>query len=86
MDFLARRDEVTAGGTAIRIVAGADDDEHGFLVPAREFAALTGADLHELPGVGHALAEEPGAEPAPQTDGARRADALAAEWLRTHLR
>jgi pimeloyl-ACP methyl ester carboxylesterase len=85
MDFLARADEVTAGEVAIRMVAGADDDA-GFLVPAREFSRVTGADLHELVGVGHALAEEPGVDAAPQTEGARRADALTADWLRAHLR
>jgi len=85
MDFVARADEVTAGGAAIRIVAGSDDNEAAFLVPAREFARTTAADLHELPGVGHALAEEPGVDAAPQTAGAARADALAADWLQTQL-
>jgi len=85
MDFLARAAEVTAAGAAIRMIAGSDDEEAAFLVPARKFAATTGADLHELAGVGHALAEEPGVDPAPQTDGARRADALTVEWLRANL-
>ncbi|MEO8263584.1 MAG: hypothetical protein ABI566_13540, partial [Pseudolysinimonas sp.] len=78
MDFVARADDVSAAGAAIRMIAGSDDDEAAFLVPAREFAAATGAELHELAGVGHALAEEPGLDAAPQTAGARDADALAA--------
>lgn len=85
MDFVARAPEVAASGAAIRIVAGADDDAAAFLEPARAFAQATGAELHLVDGLGHALAEEPGVEPAPQTAGARRVDALAAEWLRTHL-
>ena len=42
-------------------------------------------DLAVVPGVGHALAEEPGVEPAPQTPGAAAVDRLAAEWFRLHL-
>lgn len=85
MDFIARAGEVTASGAAIRLIAGADDEEEAFLVPAREFARVTGAELHEQPGVGHALAEEPGVDAAPQTPGAVRADALTVEWLRANL-
>ena len=85
MDFIARADEVTAAGAPIRLIAGADDDEDAFLVSAREFARITGSDLHEQAGVGHALADEPGVEAAPQTDGAARADALTVEWLRANL-
>jgi hypothetical protein len=33
----------------------------------------------------HALAEQPGIEPAPQTEVAKRVDPIAAEWLREHL-
>jgi hypothetical protein len=33
----------------------------------------------------HALAEEPGIEPAPQTEVPKRVDPIAAEWLREHL-
>jgi pimeloyl-ACP methyl ester carboxylesterase len=84
MDFVARASEVVASGAALRVILGRDDDD-GMTGPARAFAAVTGADLHELEGVAHALAEEPGAEAAPQTEGAKRVDALATEWLRTHL-
>ena len=44
-----------------------------------------GADLQLLDGMKHALAEEPGIEPAPQTEVAKRVDPIAAEWLREHL-
>jgi hypothetical protein len=33
----------------------------------------------------HALADEPGIEPAPQTEVAKRVDTIAAGWLREHL-
>jgi hypothetical protein len=85
MDFVARAPELLATGAAIRVVAGADDSA-GATGPATAFAAATGADLHILPGLAHALAEEPGLEPAPQTPGAQQVDALAAEWFAQHLR
>lgn len=85
LDFVARSPELTATGAAIRIVAGADDDAGAILDVARRVAEATGADLHLLDGVAHALAEEPGIEAAPQTAAAARVDALAADWLRTHL-
>jgi hypothetical protein len=37
-------------------------------------------------GMGHALAEEPGVEAAPQTPAAAEVDRLASEWLGDHLR
>jgi hypothetical protein len=36
--------------------------------------------------MGHALAEEPGVEPAPQTAHAVKVDALAVEWFKRYLR
>jgi hypothetical protein len=35
--------------------------------------------------MGHALAEEPGTEPAPQLPCAKAVDRLAVEWRRRHL-
>ncbi|MET0725072.1 MAG: hypothetical protein ABWY36_01890 [Leifsonia sp.] len=84
MDFVARASEITATEAPVRVIAGLDDDPE-FVMPAREFAAATGADLQLMDGVGHALAEEPGVEPAPQTAAARRYDALAVEWFLEHL-
>ncbi|MEO5921931.1 MAG: hypothetical protein ABIQ01_12390 [Pseudolysinimonas sp.] len=85
MDFIARADEVKAAGADIRIISGADDDPDAFLKVAERFASEVGADYHVMDGVGHALAEEPGVESAPQTPGAAEEDALAVEWLREHL-
>ncbi|CAN5512514.1 prolyl oligopeptidase family serine peptidase [soil metagenome] len=84
MDFVARAAQVVAGRTALRVILGLDDAD-GMTGPARAFATATGADVHELPGVGHALADEPGIAPAPQTQGARMVDALAAAWLQENL-
>ena len=84
LDFVARSADATSTGAAVRVIAGADDG-NAALLPAEAFATAAGADLHVVDGVGHALAEEPGVEPAPQTDGARRFDALAAAWFREHL-
>lgn len=93
-DFVERAGEIAANGQpAVRFVIGADDDRDGFLAPAQRLcAALAGryddparADLVVVDGMGHALAEEPGIEPAPQTSYAAVADAHAVQWLRRHL-
>ena len=75
---------MVAAAADLRVVLGLDDED-GMTGPARAFAAATGADLHELAGVGHALAEEPGVRLAPQSEGAQRVDALAVDWLRERL-
>ena len=84
MDFVARAGEFTALGARLRVIVGADDDAV-FVDAARAFAAATGADLHVIDGVGHALAEEPGIKAAPQTAAAARFDALAVEWFGANL-
>ncbi|WP_082513634.1 MULTISPECIES: alpha/beta hydrolase family protein [unclassified Leifsonia] len=84
MDFVARADEITATDAAVRVIAGLDD-EPAFVGPARLFAVAAGADLQLMEGVAHALAEEPGMEPAPQTEAAADYDVLAVEWFSEHL-
>jgi pimeloyl-ACP methyl ester carboxylesterase len=84
LDYVTRAGELAASGAAIRIIVGADD------LPAMVDAAVRlgdalSADLHIMTDMAHALAEEPGIEPAPQSEDAKRVDPLAAEWLRTHL-
>lgn len=94
-DLVRRVDEFVAGGCPpVRIVVGADDDERGFVQPARDLAAaLTSAygvdhrvDLQVVAGMGHALAKEPGIRPAPQSEVSRAVDALATEWFGRFLR
>jgi hypothetical protein len=71
----------------------AEDDPAGFLDPARQlttalagrYADPTRVDVVTVPGMGHALAEEPGIEPAPQTPHAALVDRFAVDWLATHL-
>ena len=94
LDFASRAAEfVSAGQPAVRLVVGEDDDAEGFLQPAEQLhAALTTAyadparvDLVVVPAMEHALAEEPGVDPAPQTPAAATVDQHAVDWLTTHL-
>ncbi len=93
MDFVARAEEVARTHAAVKVIAGADDDSAGFLEPAAALReALAGryadpgrVDLATIAGMGHALAEEPGIEPAPQAPQAVEADRIAVEWLRRYL-
>jgi pimeloyl-ACP methyl ester carboxylesterase len=84
LDYEARASELTESGAAVRIIVGADD-EQAIVSSALTVAAAVGADLQLLDSMKHALAEEPGIEPAPQTEVAKRVDPIAAEWLREHL-
>ena len=83
LDFVARAGEITA---PTLLVVGAEDDRDGVLDPARALhAALPGSTLETVPGMVHALAEEPGVEAAPQTKEAAEVDRLAVGWFRRHL-
>jgi dienelactone hydrolase len=92
-DFLARADEIAATGAAVRLVVGADDDKEGFLLPAERLAAALAdragdpgrTDVVVVEGMAHALAEEPGLEPAPQTAAAATVDRHAVQWFARHL-
>lgn len=84
MDLVARAGEF--GETPVRVVVGADDHAEAIVAPARELVdALRVADLVEVPGLAHPLAEEPGVEAAPQWDLARQVDRLASEWFARHV-
>jgi pimeloyl-ACP methyl ester carboxylesterase len=84
LDYVTRADEVAAAGASIRVIVGADDAPF-MAEPAKRVAEAIGADVQVIPGMEHALAEEPGIEPAPQTEAARQVDPLAVEWLRLGL-
>ena len=71
-------------GAAIRIIVG-EDEEQAIVSSTLTVAAPVGADVQLLDDMEHALAEEPGIEPAPHTEVAKRVDPIAAEWLREHL-
>jgi pimeloyl-ACP methyl ester carboxylesterase len=94
LDFVARADEtVRAGQPAVRLIVGENDDREGFLEPAQRLRAALSeryddastVDLVVVPGMAHALAEEPGIEPAPQTSYAATVDRFAVEWLERYL-
>jgi pimeloyl-ACP methyl ester carboxylesterase len=91
LDFVARADELATAGPATLLVVGAEDDEEGFHAPAQ---ALRDAlvqrsvttELAVVAAMGHALAEEPGIEPAPQLPAAAEVDRFAVAWFARHLR
>jgi dienelactone hydrolase len=90
LDFVARADEVAACPATL-LVVGEDDDESGFKAPARQLRDALAqrsvqAELVVVPGMGHAFAEEPGIEPAPQLPAAAEVDRLAVGWFSRHLR
>lgn len=83
LDFVARAGELAAPAM---LVVGEDDDR-AFREPAAALAsAWQGSELVTVPGMGHALAEEPGVEPAPQTAHAAVVDRHAVGWFERHLR
>ncbi len=94
MDFVARADELAERGQpAVLLMVGADDDSEGFLEPAQlmqrtleaRYADPQRVELVVIPGMAHALAEEAGDEPAPQTEAAALVDGHAAHWLGRYL-
>ncbi len=94
LDFVARAAEVAlAGEPAVLLVVGEDDDPDGFQRPAgelrdalaKEYRDGDRVDLVSVPGMAHALAEEPGIEPAPQTRHAAAVDRHAVRWFRRYL-
>lgn len=93
-DFVARAPEIVAHGQpAVLLVVGEDDDVDGFRKPAEElhrrleatYADPTRVELIIVPNMAHALAAEPGIEPAPQTWQARTVDRRSVRWLEDHL-
>ncbi|NHC15666.1 alpha/beta hydrolase [Motilibacter deserti] len=94
LDFVARAGEFPAAGQpAVRIVVGSEDDLEGFLAPAQRLRDELAVryedpdrlDLVTVAGMGHGFAEEPGLEPAPQTECAEVVDGLAVAWLARFL-
>lgn len=93
LDFVARADEIARRGQPAVLLVVGGDDPRGFREPAEElreslasrYADPKDAELVVIPGMGHALAEEPGTEPAAHTEHATQVDAHAARWLQRHL-
>ena len=83
LDFVARAGSLQA---PTLLVVGEKDAPDGILEPAAALhEALPGSVLETVPGLGHALAEEPGTDPAPQTAGAAAVDRIVARWFRRWL-
>ncbi|MEV4412560.1 alpha/beta hydrolase [Catellatospora sp. NPDC049609] len=80
LDFVARAAEIDR---PLLMVVGEEDEKDAFRDPAeRLWAALpAGASLVTVPGLGHALAEEPGIDAAPQTAHAAQVDSILTDWL-----
>lgn len=90
LDFVARVPELARQGIPTLFVVGADDDTEGIVGPADELAAAlvhegVEAVVERIPDMAHAIADEPGLEPAPQNVIAAAVDDVVAAWLRQHL-
>ena len=94
LDFVARASEIARQQhepPVLVIVGGADDaafldsasDLHARLVNI--YADQDRVQLATIAGMPHALADEPGIEPAPQNADAAAVDRLAVDWFRRHL-
>ena len=95
LDFVARAQEfVAVGQPALRMIVGAEDDASGFRDPSSRLCNTLRAvyddpsrvDMTIIDGMGHAIAEEPGTNPAPQTSYAVQVDRLVTDWFHRHLR
>lgn len=94
LDFVARAGEVArAHQPAVLLVVGEDDDADGIQRPAKEFRDALATryedsarvNLVPVPGMAHALADEPGTDPAPQTAHAVDVDRHAVRWFRHYF-
>lgn len=82
-DFVRRAGQLDAD---VLLVVGEQDDI-AFREPAAALARELGGrgSVVTVPGMAHALAEEPGLEPAPQTTHAAAVDAEFTAWFSRHL-
>lgn len=90
LDFVVRAPEIARKRAPMLLVVGTDDDAEGIARPAEELASALVADGVEaavvrIPQMGHALADEPGLEPAPRSAAAVAVDDVIVAWLRQHL-
>jgi alpha-beta hydrolase superfamily lysophospholipase len=94
LDFVSRAGEIAARAPqpAILLITGASDDPAFPLQAQRLQAELRQRysdpqrlGLTSIPGMKHALAAEPGIEPAPQTAEAKLVDAAVTDWFSRYL-
>ncbi|HZM76321.1 MAG TPA: prolyl oligopeptidase family serine peptidase [Candidatus Limnocylindrales bacterium] len=87
LDLVARAEEIAKRDVPVLLVMGDKDDDEFRVSAERMWQALSSAgepgrySLITVPGMGHALAEEPGIDAAPQTARAARVDTIVAQWL-----
>jgi pimeloyl-ACP methyl ester carboxylesterase len=94
LDFVARASAIAERrpGLPILAVVGEDDDSAFVEATMSLHEALASAygsrerlALLKIAGLAHPLAAEPGIDPAPQTDAARRVDMEVSRWLNRYL-
>jgi pimeloyl-ACP methyl ester carboxylesterase len=85
LDFVAEAG-VIAGRSPLLVISG-ELDHPALRVDASSLVDALGesSELLSIPGLAHALADEPGIEPAPQLPLAREVDAGLTRWFRRHL-
>jgi hypothetical protein len=94
LDVVAGAHQIAAQNPqpAVLLVTGADDDAD-IAEPAERLWHTLAGHYHDpgrvgllvVPGLGQALAEEPGLDPAPQTPDAAQVDAAITNWMGRHL-
>jgi predicted esterase len=93
LDFVERAGEIAGKGQpAIQLAVGENDDAC-FREPTAAlrdalrplYADPSRVELATVSRMAHALADEPGIDPAPQTPHAAEIDRLAVDWLSRHL-
>ena len=93
LDFVDRAGDIAQKGQPATLLVVGENDDSAFREPAaalRDALSPLYADpgrvvLVTVPDMGHALADEPGIDPAPQTPHAAEVDRLAVEWLSRNL-
>ncbi|WP_069161099.1 prolyl oligopeptidase family serine peptidase [Nocardia altamirensis] len=85
LDFIAKAPAI-ATRAPLLIISGESDDPQ-MHTDAMNLDAAVGerAELLTIPGLAHALADEPGIEPAPQLPLTREVDIALTTWFRRHL-
>ncbi len=93
LDFVARAAEIARRSRPAVLLVVGDQDDLGIREPAAELVTALGqsygmderAQLVRVPDMAHALADEPGTEPTPQTRHAAVVDRRAVQWFERHL-
>jgi pimeloyl-ACP methyl ester carboxylesterase len=83
LDFVARAEDIAAGGAAVLVVSG-ELDYPELRADAIDLADALGTDLVSVPGLDHPLAQRPGTEPAPQIPNAKVVDEAVTAWFLRH--